>query len=42
MTLEPIQQEQLIVAMVTGIAGFIISVILGIKEVYLAFLLSLN
>ncbi|MGC2681114.1 MAG: hypothetical protein WA323_04540 [Candidatus Nitrosopolaris sp.] len=39
-TLEPIQQDQLIIAMVTGILGFMISVILGIKEIYLAFLLS--
>jgi nicotinamide riboside transporter PnuC len=42
MTLESIQQEQLIVAMVAGIIGLIISIVLLGKEIYFAFLLSLS
>jgi hypothetical protein len=36
MTLEPIQQEQLIVTMVAGLTGLIISIILLGKEIYFA------
>jgi hypothetical protein len=40
--LEPLEQFQLYVAMVLGIGGFVVSVVLAIKEFYFSFLLSQN
>jgi hypothetical protein len=38
--LEPIEQTGLYVAMITGILGFIISLTLAIKEIYVSFFIK--
>jgi hypothetical protein len=40
--LEPVEVNQILIAMGTGIAGFVISAVLMAKEIYFNFFLNLD